>query len=84
MPLILLLLMLLGPAAPAFSDEYRLFVNDAATCASYGFSGDVCIVPLTATSTPVQTPPQGPTEPPKTNEPCRVSSWNPCDLYTGD
>ena len=79
MPLILLLLL----SAPAFSDEYRLFVNDAATCASYGFSGDVCVVPLNGTSTPVQTPPQGPTEPPKTNEPCRVSSWNPCDLYTG-
>ena len=79
MPLILLLLLPIS----AFADEYRLFVNDAATCASYGFSGDVCIVPLTATSTPVQTPPQGTTEPPKTNEPCRVSSWNPCDLYTG-
>ena len=79
MPLILLLLLPLS----AFADEYRLFVDDAATCASYGLSGDVCVVPLSATSTPAPTPSQAPTEPPKTDEPCRVSSWNPCNLYTG-
>ena len=80
MPLILLLLLPIS----AFADEYRLFVNDAATCASYGFSGDVCVVPLSATSTPAPTPVQTPTEPPTAPEPCRVSPWNPCNLYTGD
>ena len=79
MPLILLLLLPMS----AFADEYRLFVDDAATCASYGFSGDVCVVPLSATSTPAPTPAQTPTEPPKATEPCRVSVWNPCNLYTG-
>ena len=80
MPLILLLLLPMS----ALADEYRLFVDDAATCASYGFSGDVCVVPLSGTSTPAPTPVQGPTEPPAAPEPCRVSVWNPCNLYDGD
>jgi len=79
MPLILLLLLPIS----AFADEYRLFVNDAATCASYGLSGSVCVVPLSGTSTPAPTPVQAPTEPPKSNEPCRVSVWNPCNLAGG-
>jgi len=79
MPLILLLLLPIS----AFADEYRLFVDDAATCASYGFSGSVCVVPLSGTSTPSPTPVQAPTEPPKGNEPCRVSVWNPCNLAGG-
>ena len=83
MPLILLLLL----SAPAFADEYRLFVDDAATCASYGLSGSVCVVPIRGSSTPSPKPVQAPTEPPRPDDapqPCRVSAWNPCNLYTGD
>lgn len=46
------------------ADEYRLFVDDAATCASLGLSGAVCVAPATSVAVTPPEPPEGPTEPP--------------------
>jgi len=56
------------------ADEYRLFVNDAATCASYGFTGSVCVVPVTSTPTPEPAPVPTPVP----TKDCVVTTWNPC------
>jgi hypothetical protein len=66
--------------------EYRLFVNDAASCRNAGVAGDVCLIAVgasTASSASSTTSTVSATTTGGTNEDCVATSWNKCNVGGG-